>query len=112
MLLDVKKIKIVVAVPEENVDEVRNAMCSAGAGVIGEYSFCSMATKILGTFIASENSNPYCGDKNGLQKYEEIKLESVCTVDNIKNVVSAIKSVHPYEEPGIDIYPLIDEEQF
>ena len=33
--------KIVVFVPEDHVESVRNAMADAGAGVIGEYSRCS-----------------------------------------------------------------------
>ena len=39
MLVEIKKVKIFVFVPIENVVDVRNAMCEAGAGVIGNYSF-------------------------------------------------------------------------
>ena len=33
MNIDVKKVKIIVTVPVENVEEVRNAICSEGAGI-------------------------------------------------------------------------------
>jgi len=42
----------------------------------------------------------------------EEKLEVVCDVNNVKNVISKLREVHPYEEPAIDIIPLIDENSF
>ena len=45
MNIDIKKVKIIVTVPPENTDEVRNAICDEGAGIIGNYTHCSMITK-------------------------------------------------------------------
>ena len=56
MLVDIKKVKIFVTVPIKNVEAVRNCMCEAGAGIIGNYSFCTTATKSIGTFIPNENA--------------------------------------------------------
>lgn len=64
MNLDVKKVKIIVTVPVENVEEVRNAICNEGAGVIGNYTYCTMSTKCIGTFIPDDKANPYIGEKN------------------------------------------------
>ena len=33
-------------------------------------------------------------------------------INNVKNVIKAIRNSHPYEEPAIDIVPLIDETLF
>ena len=63
MNIDVKKVKIIVTVPVANINEVRNAICSEGAGVIGNYTYCTTSTKCIGTFIPSENANPYIGEK-------------------------------------------------
>ena len=41
MNIDIKKVKIIVTVPVENVEEVRNAICNEGAGVIGNYTYYS-----------------------------------------------------------------------
>lgn len=41
MDLNIKKVKIFVTVPKENLEDVRRAMCNAGAGIIGNYTFCS-----------------------------------------------------------------------
>lgn len=112
MNVDIKRVKIIVTIPPENVSEVRNAICNTGAGIIGNYTYCSMATKCTGTFKPNSDANPYIGEKNKLEFVDEEKLEVVCDVDNVKNVVSKIKEVHPYEEPAIDIIPLIDLDYF
>ena len=50
MNFDVERVKIFVTIPIENVDNVRNAVCEAGAGIIGNYSCCTSSTKSIGTF--------------------------------------------------------------
>ena len=110
MNIDIKKVKIVVTVPSENVEEVRNAICEEGAGIIGNYSYCSMSTKCIGTFKPSDDANPYIGEKNKLEFVNEEKIEVTCDVDIVKKVLKRLRKVHPYEEPAIDIIPLIYEE--
>lgn len=112
MNINVNKVKIAVTIPISNVDEVRNAMCEAGAGIIGNYTNCSMSTKCIGTFKPNEKANPYIGENNKMEFVEEEKLEVVCDVNNVKNVIAKLREAHPYEEPGIDIIPLLDEESF
>ena len=74
--------------------------------------YCSSSTKCVGTFIPNENANPYIGENNKLEYVEEEKLEVVCNVENVKSVISRLREVHPYEEPAIDIIPLLNEEDF
>ena len=112
MNININKVKIVVTIPKDNVDEVRNAICEAGAGIIGNYNYCSMTTKCLGTFKPNDKATPYIGKKGELEFVQEEKLEVVCPITNVKEVIKKLKEAHPYEEPGIDIIPLIDEEYF
>lgn len=112
MNLKVNRVKIIVTIPIENVEEVRNAICETGAGIIGNYTHCSMSTKCIGTFKPNDKANPYIGENNKLEFVEEEKLEVVCDVDNVKKVILKLREVHPYEEPAIDIVPLLDEESF
>lgn len=112
MNIEINKVKIIVTIPIENVNEVRNAICEAGAGVIGNYTHCSMSTKCIGTFKPTEEANPYIGERNNLEFVEEEKLEVVCSVNIVKSVISKLREVHPYEEPAIDIVPLINENFF
>ncbi len=110
MDIKVNKVKIIVTVPVENTNEVRNAMCNAGAGIIGNYSFCSTSTKSIGTFIPNNNAKPFIGENNKLEYVEEDKLEVICDIKIAKHVINELRKVHPYEEPAIDIVPLIDED--
>ena len=112
MNFNVKKVKIFVTVPEENLEEVRTAMCNAGAGIIGNYTFCSTSTKSIGTFIPNDSATPYIGEQNKLEFVEEEKLEVICDIEKVKKVISELKKAHPYEEPAIDIVPLIEENYF
>lgn len=112
MNIDVKRVKIFVTIPIENVEKIRNAVCEAGAGIIGDYTYCTSSTKSLGTFKPNDNANPYIGEKNNLEFVEEEKIEFVCDIDKVKKVISKLREVHPYEEPAIDIIPLIEESYF
>ncbi len=112
MNFNVNRVKIFVTIPVQNVNEVRDAVCNAGAGIIGEYYYCTSSTKTLGTFIPTENANPFIGENNKLELVEEEKLEFVCDVSKVKSVINALRKAHPYEEPAIDIVPLIDETEF
>lgn len=110
MNIDIKKVKVIVTIPAENTEEVRNAICNEGAGIIGNYTYCTMTTKCTGTFKPSDKANPYIGEKNKIEFVEEDKLEVICDINIVKRVIKTIREVHPYEEPAIDIIPLIDEE--
>lgn len=104
-------VKLVVFVPEKNADDVRDALANAGAGKIGEYTFCSYSVKGIGRFMPSDEANPHIGSAGKLEAVDEERIEVVCDRINAKNVIAAMKSVHPYDEVAFDIYPLIDESQ-
>ncbi|MCL2382913.1 MAG: hypothetical protein FWC79_01785 [Oscillospiraceae bacterium] len=110
MNINVKRVKIVVTVPSEHAEAVRIAIGDAGAGVVGEYTHCTVTTKCIGTFKGSDATNPYIGEKNKLELVEEEKIETVCDISIVKEVLGGLRKVHPYEEPVIDIIPLICEE--
>ncbi len=110
MKFDVKKVKIIVTVPVENSEEIRNAICDEGAGIIGNYTYCTISTKCIGTFKPSDNANPYIGENNKLEFVKEEKLEARCDINILKKVLKRLREVHPYEESAIDIIPLIEEE--
>ena len=112
MKFDIKNVKLAVFVPEEKVSELRDAVCDAGAGIINNYSYCTSSTKVSGTYIPNENAKPYEGTANTLEFVDEIKLEFMCDVKIVKKVIKIIREIHPYEEPCIDIIPLLNESDF
>lgn len=110
MIIDVKKVQLLVTVPEDYAQEIRDAICGASAGIMGNYTYCSMTMKCTGRFKPSKESNPFIGKQNQCEVVNEERIEVICDINIVKNVIKKIREVHPYEEPGIDIFPLIDEE--
>ena len=109
MNINVSKVKIVTTLPEENADEIILAFGEVGAGVIGNYTHCSTSVNCVGTFKGNEESNPYIGVKNQLEKVDEVKLEVLCEIGRVKLALHKLRELHPYEEPAVDLIPLIDE---
>lgn len=98
--------KLVVFVPEDYVDKVREAMSRAGAGWIGNYSDCSFMSEGVGTFRPLEGTNPFIGITGKLEKVKEYRLETIVEEDRQNQVVKAMLEAHPYEEVAYDIYHL------
>lgn len=107
--MDFKHVQITTTVPMESTDAVRKALGKAGAGIWGEYSFCSFSVSGKGRFKPSGNANPYIGEANKLEVVEEEQISVNCDIKVAKQVIAALRAAHPYEEPLIDIVPLIDE---
>lgn len=105
------QVKIVVFVPKTHTDIVRETMGDAGAGRIGKYSHCSYSVDGVGRYKPLEGANPTIGKVGELEKVQEERIECVCDKDKAKEVISAMRKVHPYEEVAFDIYPLILEEE-
>ena len=62
--------------------------------------------------IDKENTKTHISERNKLEYVEEEKLEVICDIEKVKQVITKLREVHPYEEPAIDIVPLIDETCF
>jgi hypothetical protein len=99
--------KLVVFVPEDALDAVRAAVFAAGAGRIGEYERCSWYTAGTGTFLGGADSSPSIGERGREERVPEFRLETVFPEERQEDVVGALRSAHPYEEPAFDIYPLL-----
>ncbi|WP_435006222.1 Nif3-like dinuclear metal center hexameric protein [Tundrisphaera lichenicola] len=100
------RFKVVVFVPSSDREEVRSAAFSAGAGKIGAYEECSFGSPGFGTFFGTVDSNPAIGQSGRREVVREWKLEFVCPSEILDRVLSRIRSIHPYEEPAIDAYPI------
>lgn len=99
--------KLVVFVPEEALDAVRAAVFAAGAGRIGEYERCCWYTAGTGTFFGGEESSPTTGERGREERVPELRLETVFPEERQADVLAALRSAHPYEEPAFDVYPLL-----
>lgn len=98
--------KLALFVPKTHIEEVKNALFSAGAGEIGKYKHCSFSSEGNGTFMATEGTNPYVGNVGEIHTEPEFKLEVVFPKHIQSKVVKALLEAHPYEEVAYDIYQL------
>jgi hypothetical protein len=101
-------VKVVVFVPETHANTIREVIGKAGAGKIGNYSFCSFSSKGTGRFKPEQGAHPHIGEVGKSEEVEEERIEAVCPRERLQEVVKAIKEFHPYDEVALDVYPLED----
>jgi dinuclear metal center YbgI/SA1388 family protein len=102
----VAECKVVIFVPEQDLQAVTGSLFDAGAGRIGNYRECSFRVTGFGTFFGSELANPAVGQKGRREEVAEHRLEVICPESSVASVVAAARRAHSYEEPAIDVYPL------
>jgi dinuclear metal center YbgI/SA1388 family protein len=102
-------LKLVTFVPADHREQVRQAIFSAGAGVIGNYDKCSYNISGQGSFRAGDDSNPYTGEKGKIHYEQEERIETVVPVHLKSRVLKALFEAHPYEEVAYDLYPITNK---
>jgi dinuclear metal center YbgI/SA1388 family protein len=99
-------LKLVVFIPENYLDKVKDAIFDAGAGVIGNYDRCSFSVPGTGSFRPGEKAQPFVGKKGRVHLEREVRFETVLFAERLNKVLSAMLKAHPYEEPAYDILHL------
>ncbi len=95
-------------VPETDLESVKQAMFSKGAGCIGNYDKCAWQTAGQGQFRSKPGSEPFIGEENKLTTVREYKVEMICSKEHIHEVIVALKSAHPYETPAYTVLQMVE----
>lgn len=103
--------KLYTFVPPEHVEQVRNSLFAAGAGMISNYSECSFTHEGTGTFKPGPGSQPYSGSQGLRQNEREIKIEIIMPRYIKEKVLAALLHAHPYEEVAYDVVDLANTHQ-
>lgn len=98
--------KLVVFVPTDAAEQVRQAIFEAGSGHIGNYDSCSFSSQGVGSFRGNGQSIPYVGSKNEIHAENEIRIEVILPSYLKSKVSEALIKAHPYEEPAFDFIAL------
>ncbi|MCX6055465.1 MAG: cytochrome C biogenesis protein [Chloroflexi bacterium] len=98
--------KLEIYCPEESVDDILEALATSRAGEIGKYDHCASVSPVQGTWRPLHGSSPAVGEENKLCSGSESKIESLCREEVLAEAIQAVRQVHPYEEPVINIIPL------
>jgi dinuclear metal center YbgI/SA1388 family protein len=100
--------KLVTFVPHENAEEVRAALTQAGAGRIGDYDSCTFTAEGEGRFRPLDGATPAIGRVGEVEVVAESRVEAVLPRGRRRQVLEALRAVHPYEEPAYDVLELAD----
>lgn len=106
--MEIKEVKIEIYIPEEYIIELRDELNKVNACRVGNYDNCMSITNVKGYWRPLEGTNPYSGQVGQICEGEECKVEVRCKMEYIKNVIEAIRRIHPYEEPLFNIIPIIN----
>ncbi len=103
--------KLVSFVPKDKAPTVLEALYSAGAGDIGNYSDCSFKVDGVGSFTPNKDANPVIGTQNIAEKVEESRIEVLIPSHKSTQIIAALKEAHPYEEVAFYITALTNTNQ-
>lgn len=98
--------KLVCFVPVSHENEVLNALFSAGAGELGNYSEASFQSQGRGTFKANSIAKPFVGHLDSRHEEKELRIEVLMKSTMQSKVLTALIKSHPYEEVAYEVYPI------
>jgi hypothetical protein len=100
-------VKIEILVPCGYVVPLREALHLVGAGRVGNYDHCLSVAQVTGFWRPLAGAQPYDGVAGAISEGAECKMELRCPRALIAEAVRAIRRIHPYEEPVINVIPLL-----
>jgi hypothetical protein len=103
---DFTAVKLEVYAPEEFVSIIQETLHKVGAGKLGHYDRVLSQIPAKGYWRPLEGSQPHSGWIGSVCSAPEVKIEVHCRRDIVKEVIKAVKKVHPYEIPLINVIPL------
>ena len=103
----VKMVKMEIFIPVSHMEPLREALRSVGAGAFDNYDSVLAYSLVKGSWRPLSGANPYNGEIGILCEADEYKVEVCCLSEKLEQTVNAVKAVHPYETPVINVIPLI-----
>lgn len=98
--------KLEIFIPETHLPALQRALQEVDAGHIGNYDCCLSYSPVTGCWRPLEGTKPYLGSMGEISREPELKVEVTCRTSRVDETVAAVKGVHPYEEPVINVIPL------
>lgn len=107
MMLRTHLYKLEIFIPESHFRILQKALQEVDAGHIGNYDGCLSYSKVTGTWRPLDGTHPYIGEAGEISEEPELKVEVTVRAEKLRETVNKIKEVHPYEEPVINIIPMM-----
>ncbi len=107
-MIGIETVKLEIFVPDEYVPALREALAGVGVGQIGNYDHCVSITQVSGYWRPLPGARPFAGEVGQISFGTESKIEANCPVSLVKPALAAIRAAHPYDEPLINVVPLLN----
>ena len=105
-MMDVSFLKLEIFIPETHLGALKAVLREVDAGHIGNYDCCLSYSQVMSTWRPLAGTDPYIGKENVIGIEPELKVEVTIRTEKLRETMEAIKRVHPYEEPVINVIPL------
>jgi hypothetical protein len=99
-------VKLEIFVPQEYALKLRDELAKIGVGRIGKYDHCVAIYPVQGYFRPLPGADPFEGEIGKVSEVAEYKVEVNCERGLVNQAMKVIRSVHPYEEPLVNVIPL------
>jgi hypothetical protein len=94
--------------PETHLESVKDAMFESGGGRLRDYERCAWQVEGRGQFCPLSGADPFLGKVGSIEIVKEFRVEVYCQERYLPNVILAMKSAHPYEEPAYFVFQHVD----
>jgi len=105
-MTEISFLKLEIFLPETHLEALQTALQAVDAGHIGNYDSCLSYSRVIGTWRPLPGTSPYIGEEGQISCEPELKVEVTIRAERLQETIRAIKAVHPYEEPVINVIPL------
>ena len=99
--------KIGVNIPAEFLEKLMDSVNDVMEPLYPNYDRTYMYWPVKGTWRPLPGANPYNGTVGKIEVADEMRIEFAVKKKDLEKVVRMIAEVHPYEEPAIDVIPMI-----
>ena len=106
-----EELKLEIFIPESYLPGLRSALQSVHAGALGNYASCLAYSNVTGSWKPLAGSHPFLGTEGNVTEEKEIKVEVNILAENLEKTLDAIYKVHPYEEPLVNVIPLLNRKK-
>ena len=98
--------KLEIFIPETHLAALQQALMEVDAGHIGNYDCCLSYSPVTGCWRPLPGTSPYLGCEGRISSEPELKVEVTCRREKLDETLRAVKAVHLYEEPVINVIRL------
>ena len=105
--MNFKYCKLEIFIPETHFEALQRALQEVDAGHFGKYDSCLSVTPVTGYWRPLDGADPFIGQIGQISKEAEWKVEVTILTEQLERTLAAVRAVHPYEEPVINVIPLL-----